>query len=330
MSLTIYDIAKEAGVSITTVSRVLNSKGEVSVATRAKIQAVLEKSGYAPSQLARGLASKLSKTVGIVAVDLRASHHANLVHQTEYCLSQQGYSAIVCSLAGKPDRLDEYIEMLLSRQVDGIVFTGSVFAGEPYHSILAAKFLTLPCVVLNALLPEANFFGIINDECAAFADVVRLLYSKGRRNLAFLGGAPTLSEEQKRLGYRTGMERVGLGKQILEYHSPHDFEAGYTATQALMREHPETDAIICSVDPTAVGCIHALHHMGYRVPGQISVVGANNTDMALACYPQLTSVDTKPYETSDLAVKMLVEAIEEKNPEKVKRLDCRLVQRHST
>ncbi|MDL2324348.1 LacI family transcriptional regulator [Ruminococcaceae bacterium OttesenSCG-928-A16] len=331
MPLTIYDIAKLAGVSITTVSRVMNGKEGVTEKTRAKIQAVLDESGYAPSQLARGLASKLSRTVGIVAVDIRDVHHAALVYQAERWLGMKGYSCIVYSLSGRTEDLGLYLDMMVSRQVDGIVFTGSVFAGEPCRTALLEKTGDIPCVLMNATLPAENFYGILSDEREAFTAAVDFLaQQKSRKNIALIYSGGTASEEEKRAGYRLGMQQNGLQKYCAEIQCPFSIKSGSAITQKVMQENPKTDAILYTTDLIAAGGIHALCDAGIAVPGQVAVVGTNNSDYARICRPTITSIDNKAYPTGKLAAETLVAAIEGNHPPKVQHIGCELIERGST
>ena len=326
MAITIYDIAKEAGVSITSVSRVLNNKGEISAATRARVQTVLDKYNYAPNQIARGLASKNSCTVGIVALDLRVEHHAALVHHMEYSCSTAGYSCIVCSLAGKPDRFCECLDMLIRRRADGIILTGSVFAAEPYRSILERNNKDIPCIIVNSLLNEENIFAVLNDEEGAFAEAVHFLHEeKGRSRIALVGCNETESDGRKLSGYMRGVTECGLESSVVL--CGRSMAEGAAAADMLPAQ---TDAALCVVDSVAVGLIHALADRGASVPKDIAVIGADNSAIAEACLPQLTSIDVQPDKTGEAAVRLLMDAIDGKADRTGAVVPCRLVERSST
>lgn len=331
MALTIYDIAKEAGVSITTVSRVLNNKGEVKPATAAKIQAVLDAHNYVPNQIAKGLASRESRNVGILALDLRVEHHARLVHQMEESLSSIAYSCIVCSLAGKPDRLRECLRTLKLRQVDGIIFTGSVFATEPYRSVISEMVTDVPAVIINATLQQDNISSVINKEESAFSEAVCFLSNKkGKKHILLLGDANTPSEEAKKNGYRAGMERCMLADSIVHIPCEHNFGAGFAAANKALKMYPDTDAFLCTVDSVAVGAVHALHQAGISIPKQVAVIGADNSTAAEACWPRLTSINVHPHATGAEAVRLLIAAMDGHCVERCSFIDCNIEQREST
>ena len=125
--MNIYDIAKEAGVSIATVSRVLNNKGTVSGATRAKVEAVLSRSGYTPSAIARGMVSKSMRTVAVLTVDIRVPHYAQQAYTIEQAFSHRGYEVILCNTGGGKEATVRYLRAVTEKQVDGIILVGSVF-----------------------------------------------------------------------------------------------------------------------------------------------------------------------------------------------------------
>ena len=125
--MNIYDIAKEAGVSIATVSRVLNNKGTVSAATRARVEAILKQNNYTPSAIARGMVSKSMRTVAVLTVDIRVPHYARTAYTIEREFSRRGYEVILCNTGGDRAETLRYLQAVNQKQVDGIVLVGSVF-----------------------------------------------------------------------------------------------------------------------------------------------------------------------------------------------------------
>ena len=125
--MNIYDIAKEAGVSISTVSRVMNNKGNVNAATRKKVEAILDKHDYTPSAIARGMVSKTMKTVAVLTVDIRVPHYARTVYTIEREFSHRGYEVAICNTGGELEETAKYLKTMLEKKVDGIVLVGSIF-----------------------------------------------------------------------------------------------------------------------------------------------------------------------------------------------------------
>lgn len=328
-TLTIYDIAREAGVSITTVSRVINGKGKVSEGTRSRVQAILTASRYVPNQVAQGLASRATKTVGVLTVDIRDIHHASTAYTIEQEMSKAGYSTIMCNLGGSWERMEEYVSMLTSRQISGVFFIGSVFANAACEQVIRTALADVPVVIVNGILPVKNVYGVLVDERQGTADAVELLIRQGRRHIALMCSSNTLSDMNKYLGYAQTMAKHGLREIWIE--SERSIEGGACGTKQLLAEHPELDAIQYAEDLTAVGGVHALHELGIAVPQQVAVVGCNASMYCSLCYPTLTSINNKLCETGAMAAGMMVRLLAgDSDVPKTVSLDCGLMERDST
>lgn len=329
MGITIYDIAKKAGVSIATVSRVLNQKSNVSEKTKLYIQQILDEYGYKGNQLARGLASKTTKTIGIMAVDIRDSHHSAIVYEAERTMLSYGYSSIVCNLGGIKENLGKYLDTLITRQVDGIVFIGSIFADSSCFEQIEDRSIDFPCVIVNAILPYPNFACILDNEEAAFADAVDFLVKeRGRKNIAFISDDNTSSEGRKAKGYYLGIQRNGL--KSLKLDTPPGEENIAAAVKELLCSHPETDAILFSKDLTAIYGMYALQDLGCNVPGDIAVIGSNNSIYAKLCRPRLTSIDNMAATNGTTAANILYKLLNEDAVLEPQIIPCSLVIREST
>ena len=158
--MNIYDIAKEAGVSIATVSRVLNNKGTVSAATRARVEAILKQNNYTPSAIARGMVSKSMRTVAVLTVDIRVPHYARTAYTIEREFSRRGYEVILCNTGGDRAETLRYLQAVNQKQVDGIVLVGSVFdticQGAEMEKLLSG----VPVVLANGKLDLPNAYSV--------------------------------------------------------------------------------------------------------------------------------------------------------------------------
>ena len=161
--MTIYDIAREAGVSIATVSRVMNG-GKVGKATRIKVQAVLDSCDYQPSQVAKGLATRQSRCVAVMTMDIRDVHHAAIAYEIERTMATAGYSTILCNLGGTPARAGEYLRTLNAQQIIGVFFVGSIFVTPQCREYIAKYVPNIPILFANAVLPLPNAYGVLSDE----------------------------------------------------------------------------------------------------------------------------------------------------------------------
>lgn len=308
--MNIYDIAKEAGVSIATVSRVLNNKGTVSAATRARVEAILKQNNYTPSAIARGMVSKSMRTVAVLTVDIRVPHYARTAYTIEREFSRRGYEVILCNTGGDRAETLRYLQVVNQKQVDGIVLVGSVFdticQGAEMEKLLSG----VPVVLANGKLDLPNAYSVAVDDKYGVSLAVEHLAERGRQNIYYIKDRDTDSAKAKRDGFLEAMRRHGLA------FADHVLEAGETledainATQKLLAQGIVPDGIVCGEDLTAAGALKALLRAGLRVPEQVAVVGFNNSDYAHLCEPVLTSVDNKPEQVALLCVQLLESSIE--------------------
>ena len=308
--MNIYDIAKEAGVSIATVSRVLNNKGTVSAATRARVEAILKENNYTPSAIARGMVSKSMRTVAVLTVDIRVPHYARTAYTIEREFSRRGYEVILCNTGGDRAETLRYLQVVNQKQVDGIVLVGSVFdticQGAEMEKLLSG----VPVVLANGKLDLPNAYSVTVDDKYGVSLAVEHLVARGRKNIYYIKDRDTDSAKAKRDGFLEAMRRNGL-----EF-ADHVLEAGETlvssmeTVQALLTQGIVPDGIVCGEDLTAAGALKALLRAGLRVPGQVAIVGFNNSDYAHLCEPVLTSVDNKPEQVALLCVQLLESSIE--------------------
>ena len=326
--MTIYDIAREAGVSIATVSRVLNG-GKVAEATRAKVQAILDSCDYQPSRVAQGLATRQSRCVAVMTVDIRDVHHAAIAYEIERTMATAGYSTILCNLGGTLDRAGEYLRTLNAQQIIGVFFVGSVFVTPPCREYIAKYVPDIPILFANAVLPLPNAYGILADEEGGFYQAVKQLIRAGRRSIAFVNDDDTESEAHKRNGYRRAIREYGLPERCCR--AERSIEGGRLVTERILQQDPGTDAIVFSEDTTAVGGLHTLQTTGRRIPDEIAVIGCNNSIYCTICYPQLTSIDNSLHETGRMAAQQMIRLLNhEPDVEKTICLPCRLVLRDTT
>lgn len=308
--MNIYDIAKEAGVSIATVSRVLNNKGTVSAATRARVEAILKQNNYTPSAIARGMVSKSMRTVAVLTVDIRVPHYARTAYTIEREFSRRGYEVILCNTGGDRAETLRYLQAVNQKQVDGIVLVGSVFdticQGAEMEKLLSG----VPVVLANGKLDLPNAYSVTVDDKYGVSLAVEHLVARGRKNIYYIKDRDTDSAKSKRDGFLEAMRRNGLefADHVLE--AGETLASGMETVQALLAQGIVPDGIVCGEDLTAAGALKALLRAGLRVPGQVAVVGFNNSDYAHLCEPVLTSVDNKPEQVALLCVQLLESSIE--------------------
>lgn len=338
---TIYDIAKEAGVSASTVSRVVNNKPGINENTRKKVQQLLEKYNYIPNEAARGLVTQSSRIIGILIEDIRVVHHTESAYVIEQEMTRLGYTCITLSTGPDPKKKAEYIRHLEQRRVEGAILMGSMFGTSEVEESIHEHLSGIPIVIVNGYLNLPNVYSVIADEERGIEECVELLASKGRKNIAFVMDAETPSSNSKKRGFMTAMMRQGIPseKQLL-YQA--DWEGvslsdprntilrGAGATRRLLQENPQVDAIVYCVDLLAIGGIHEMESQGIAVPEQIAVMGVDNTIYGEICRPQLSTLDNKLVEVSRNASGILLNALEKKEVSKRMMLYTEIIEREST
>ena len=293
--MNIYDIAQEAGVSIATVSRVLNHKGAVGAATREKVEAVLARHNYAPSAIARGMAGKPLRTVAVLTVDIRVPHYARTAYTMEQEFSRRGYEVILCNTGGDSGAAQRYLQAVGRKQVDGLVLGGSVFnriGREPEIRPLLTK---VPMVLANGALDLPNSRSVLVDDAAGIRAAAEHLMALGRNKLIYIKDLDTASADAKRDGF---LAAVPHGRVI-------EAENGTDALRQLLESGAEFDAVVCGEDLTAAQVVNGLCRAGIRVPEDAAVTGYNCSVYASLSRPALTSVDNKPEEVALRCVELL-------------------------
>lgn len=316
--MTIYDIAKQAGVSASTVSRVINGKPGIKESTRQKIQKLLEENDYTPNVAARGLVTQSTRFIGILIEDIRVSHHTDSVYVIEQEMTSYGYACITFSTGQDDEEKAKYIRILEQRRVEGVILIGSMFSTETVRQSIEKHLSNIPVVLVNGSLDLPNVYSILINEEHGTEECVAYLKKQGRKQLAYIMDVMTPSNQNKLRGFRKGMLQCGLDvdeSQIVYAPgcgtSPNDaIERGCIATKTLLKQYPKVDAILCATDLLAVGSLQVLQEKGIQVPGQIAVLGVDNTLYGRICTPTLSTMDNKLAELSLNAAHILADVLE--------------------
>ena len=303
--MTIYDIAKEAGVSASTVSRVMNGKPGISEKTREKIRALLEKHSFTPDAAARGLVTQSSGIVGILIEDITVAHHAVSAAVIEQEMMKLGYCCITMSIGNSIEKRTEYIRTLGERRVQGVFMIGSTFMTEEVRGLVSLHIPEIPVVMVNGFLDLPNVSGIVTDEEEGIRNCVAFLASAGRKHIVFANDNPTPSNLGKEQGYLKGIGSLAGFRPVVARAESASLEAGYRVTEEILKNYPETDAIIYSIDLIAAGGLRCASDMGKAVPSDLAVIGVDNGLFSEICNPKITSLDNKIREASEIAADMM-------------------------
>ncbi len=330
MQVTIYDIAKMANVSASTVSRVVNGKPNVGAKTRAKIMKLLAEYNYIPNEAARGLVMQSSHMIGILITDIRTTQHTDGIFYIEQELSAHGYSCLIHNTGRDEANWVKNIQSLSQRKIEALVLMGSIYQSDVVKEALQLYLPSIPVIICNGYLNAPNVYGLVGDELNGVTDCVKLLYSKGKKCPAFLMNQSTPSNEQKKLGFETGISRYYPEVPLIEYESGNSFSDINATTVAMLEQHPEVDGIIYSEDVLAMIGLRTLADMGKRVPEDVAVIGINNSDYARISIPSLTSLDNMLYDISMTAARNILALLSGQRVSKKMLICTEIVERQST
>ncbi len=328
--MNITDVAKKAGVSISTVSRVLNNTAGYSVKqeTRERVLEAVRELGFRPNDLARGLLLKKSRIIGLVIPDISNPYYSEVSLGMEATALEFGYSVIFCNTSRKTEKLEHYVDVLLQKRADGIIFAGGGTDFAPVSQPLL-DFNVEVAVIGRHHLP---FPSVQIDNVAAARDATSHLVELGHRSIAFISGPLNLTSVQDRLaGYRTGLQRGGIDRDDrLVREGDFQSEGGYSAALSLLQGEPWPTAIFAANDRMAIGVMAPAADLGLKVPDDLSVVGFDDISMASFTRPTLTTVAIPGYEVGASAMRLMMRLVAGEEWSQVTWLPTNLVVRDSS
>lgn len=294
--MTIYDIAKLANCSASTVSRVINGRGGVGPRKREEIENLLKQHNYMPDENARSLVMQTSKTIGILVDNTSSDHMAAGIIQIENELMSRGYFCFIKRIDFTRDGITNGIQTMLRHRVIGVLCMGVIFRDErEFLSTELAQYLpSIPIVLVNHMqtLPNPNVYAVGTDERTGFENSVGLLAARGCRNLVLLIDTGRRSTAIIRRGFELGLQgHPGINGHVLE-DLPLDIENGNAICERILKEMPAVDGIIASRAFIAIGVMYALQDRGITIPNQVKIIAEGGTTSCKICRPAMTSLDT--------------------------------------
>lgn len=331
MNITIYDVAREANVSMATVSRVVNGNPNVKPITRKKVLEVIERLGYRPNAVARGLASKKTTTVGVIIPDISNIFFAELARGIEDIATMYKYNIILSNSDQNHEKELRLLNTMLGKQVDGIVFMGgnittelvSEFEKSPVPIVLAGS------IEESKKIPSVN----INYEQAVF-DSVKEFVERGHKRIAFvIGPLHEPKNDVKNLqGYKKALEAAGIPyDESLVVEGDYTYDSGLEAFDKLLELEDQPTAIFVGSDEMALGVVHGAEDKGYKIPEDFEVITSDNTRLSLMVRPQLTTIVQPLYDIGAVSMRLLTKLMnKEKVSENTVVLPHRIEHRGST
>jgi LacI family transcriptional regulator len=328
-SVTLNDIAREAGVNVSTVSRALNMRNGVRKEVRDKVQAVAKRLGYRPNLIARGLVTGRSHSLGLLISDIRNPFFAELVRGAEDAAHASGYHVLLCNSDMDPAKQMEYFWSLINNHVGGILISSiAIFERHEVDQIVGAG---VPVVLLNRPKKPGPFSTVLSDNPKGGAIAAEHLAQLGHRNVAVLAGPRRHGNLNDRVnGFLRAFQSKQDGRNALVVPGVNTFAGGYEMTRKLIARKAEFTAIFAASDIIAFGAIRALNEAGLRIPDNISLVGFDDVEMAAIVHPPLTTIQQPKYEIGAAAMEILLKQADKKDvPAEHRIFDVKLIERES-
>ena len=330
--MNIYDIAELSGVSIATVSRVVNDSPKVSEKTKMKVRAVMEANNYTPNVFARGLGLNSMKTVGIVCPDVSDDYMAGSVAYLEKRLRSYGYDCILYCSGYEYEDKAAAVHLILQKRIDALFLVGSNYAGNGKGNDVdyvreAAD--TIPVFLINGYVRCPGVYCVLSDNYQAVYDAVSALTEAGKKSILFLYDSNSYSTMEKMRGYEDALRDNGLS--VTEEQKIFVQNKILTVRDMLLeKEELEFDAVAATDDGLAIGALKYARKKKLSVPGDISIIGFNNSELSVCCEPELSSIDSRSETLCKTAVDSMIALLKGRPVRHKKVVPCRLVKRHTT
>lgn len=303
---TLQDVAKRAGVSTMTVSRVINNSGYINKKTRERVELAIAELGYVPNALARSLRFKQTKTLALIISDITNPFFTTLARGVEDIASEQGFSVIFCNTDESRNKESEYLNVVIQKQVDGVLLVPA------YSSIESSKFLQdcgVPFVVLDRRVPGLDVDMVRCDSEQGAYQIISHLLDLGHQRIAALSGPREVTTAADRIaGYRRALTERGLEGEAIEYYGEFTVKSGYEmATRALASAAPT--ALFGANNFIVIGAMRALKEANLRVPEDISVVTFDDLLEAIGVDSTLTVIRQPAYDIGRRATSLLLDRL---------------------
>lgn len=331
--MNIYDIAKEAGVSTATISRVINNSKSVSQKTYEKVKIILEKNNFMPNQTAVGLATNSTKTIGIMVPDVRDSFHADVAYLIENSMMERHYNCILCNTTMETAKKIAYLNTLLKKNVDGIILVGSTYSDmalEEFYNNVEKK---IPLVYINAIVGKDSY-SVLCDEKYGLLKALEHLKKRGKKHPIFLKDAQayqSTASERKEHAFIEMMKKV-YGDDICPkaYSFEPTIQNYISFLKKIKIDNPEIDSVLFTNDKCSAIFLKAMEKLGLKAPADYALVGFNNSEITDLTSPTITTIDHEIKAHCDIAVEKLFALMENKEVEYITYIKPKLVVKETT
>jgi LacI family transcriptional regulator len=311
-----------------TVSRVVNGNPNVKPTTRKKVLEAIDRLGYRPNAVARGLASKKTTTVGVIIPDISSIFYSELARGIEDIATMYKYNIILSNSDQNVEKELHLLNTMLGKQVDGILFMSGNVTNEHIEEF---KRSPVPIVLAASVEEQGETPSVAINYEQAMYDATKLLIEKGHKEIGFVSGPLTepINKIRKLAGYRRALEEAEIQyDESLVVEGDYTYDSGLEALEAFQELGKKPTAIIASTDEMALGVTHAVQDSGLSIPEDIEIIGFDNTRLSLMVRPQLTTVVQPTYDIGAVAMRLLTklmnkEPIDDQNVELPHRIEIR-------
>lgn len=337
---TIKDVAKHAGVSRSTVSRVINGYEYVKPEVRERVLESISILNYRPSKIARSLRKQQSQSIGVIVRQQKTPFSSELAYAIENVFFQEGYHSVLCSTDGNYQKESDYIEMLIDQHVSGVILRPSRQLKEPSRNIELLLENDIPVVVVDIKIPNiAGVSQVLCENVQGGYDGMRYLLSIGHQNIVVV--APDVDSDPG-LEYPGNLRLRGIQQAIADHTQPLNihyiftdyptrYENGYFGAQQVFEKYPDTTAIFAITDMIAIGVMHAAHEKNIHIPDDLSVLGYDDIPLSSYILPQLSTIAQPIKSMGELAARTLLDHLRDKHtPVRTVMLENSLKIREST
>ncbi|NGP46792.1 LacI family transcriptional regulator, partial [Bacillaceae bacterium SIJ1] len=305
-----YDVAKKAGVSQSTVSRSLNNYPHVKAATREKVLKAIEELSFTRDEVARSLASKKTRTIGLIVGDITNPFFAESAKVVVGKAQEMEYDVILCNTNHNEANLEKYIQTLIGKRVDGIIIASADKDNEKIKDLYDQGF---PVVLYNSFIEheKANYIAVNNYKGARLA--VEHLYQLDHRRIGYIAGpSKYVTTHLRNLGYQDALKDFGIEwNEKYVYHQEFSYDEVYQFTKQLLKEQKRPTSFFAASDQMALAVIDAVASENLNIPADVSVIGFDDIDLAKNQFIGLTTITQPKDKMATLALEKLVSLIEQ-------------------
>jgi len=330
MAYTIKDVARQANVSIATVSRILNGQQGYSLKTKEKVMRIIEELGYHPNAVARGLINKRTHTIGVLFPHLSGSLVTDLLRGIEKAASARGSSIMVCHTESDKEKTMKYLHLLSEKRVDGLIFTSETLREEYYQFILKAN---IPVVLLSTKSDEYDVPYVKVDDYKAAYSATEYLIKKGHTNIGMISGRKEdlIAGKPRIDGFLDAMKdhQLQANDKHLYMANGFSFIDGIEGMKYFHKHTIGITAIFAASDEIAIGAMSTANQLGINIPEELSIIGYDNINFAEMSIPSLTTVAQPFTEMGEQAGKLLLSILENDEIPENQTVAHRIIERDS-